>query len=313
MSFLSVISQKMLEIDIDKLTAGFLKTGGTILGTIILAYIAVKIGDAVIKRIFKPRERRLYFDERRLLTLKTLAKSVLRYATYFVIGFTILGQLADAAGTDLRGFLAGAGILGVALGFGAQSLVKDVITGFFILLENQYGIGEYITTESFSGFVEEIGLRVTKLRDWGGEYHVIPNGQITAVTNYSRGSMRATVEIGIAYEEDIDRAINVMTRVAENVRREMQDIIVEGPEVLGVVNFGPTEVVIRTIAKTKPMEQWRVERELRKRYKEAFDREGIEIPYRRRVIISQDPSQDDKNASADKQQREGAEGGDNLA
>ncbi|WP_418791223.1 mechanosensitive ion channel family protein [Phosphitispora sp. TUW77] len=262
------------------------KFAGTLIVTVVLAFMVIKIGDIIINRILKPREQKFYFDERRILTLRTLAKSILRYSVYFVVGFTIFGQIAQLTGTDLKGFLAGAGILGVALGFGAQSLVRDFITGFFILLENQYAVGEYITTGAFSGFVEEIELRVTKLRDWGGEYHVIPNGQITAVTNFSRYSMRAVVEIGIAYEEDIDRAIDVMKRVAVEIAREFEDIIVEEPEVLGVVAFGPSEMVLRTVAKTKPMEQWRVERELRKKFKEAFDREGIEIPYPRQVIIA---------------------------
>ncbi|MBU7007529.1 mechanosensitive ion channel family protein [Phosphitispora fastidiosa] len=263
-----------------------LKFGGTIAGTIILAFVLIKTGDMIINRILKPRDQKFYFDERRLLTLKTLAKSILRYAVYFIVGFTVLGQIAQLTGTDLKGFLAGAGILGVALGIGAQSLVRDVITGFFILLENQYVVGEYITTGGFSGFVEEIELRVTKLRDWGGEYHIIPNGQITAVTNFSRGNMRALVEIGIAYEEDIDKALDVMQKTAIELAGEFGDVIAEGPEVLGVVALGPSEVVIRTVAKTRPMEQWRVERELRKRFKEAFDREGIEIPYPRQVIIT---------------------------
>jgi len=283
---------KILENNISAHQGDMLKTGGTILGTLFVAFVAIKIGDIVIGKVFKPRDNKLYIDERRILTLKTLTKSILRYVTYFIVGFTILGQLAELAKTDLKGFLAGAGLLGVALGFGAQSLVKDIITGFFIILENQYAVGEYITTGSFSGFVEEIGLRVTRLRDWGGEYHIIPNGQISTVTNFSRGSMRAVVEVGIAYEEDVDRALGVMNSVAETVRRDMQNVIVEGPEVLGVVNFGPSEVIIRTIAKTKAMEQWVVERELRKRFKEAFDREGIEIPYPRRVVISQGPEPD---------------------
>lgn len=292
MDFLPEISQKLINYKPE-----LLNTGGTILGTFLLAYIGIKIGDFLIDRVFRPRAQNPYFDERRILTLKTLSKSIVRYATYFMVGFTIIGQLADLTGTDLKGFLAGAGILGVALGFGAQSLVKDVITGFFILLENQYAVGEYITTGTFSGFVEEVQLRVTKLRDWGGEYHIIPNGQITAVTNFSRGSMRAMVEVGIAYEEDIDKAVAVMNKVAGDVGRDFQDLIVEGPEVLGVVALGPSEVVIRTIAKTKPMEQWKVERELRKRYKEAFDREGIEIPYPRRVILTQGSDTEQKQDS----------------
>lgn len=262
-----------------------LQTGGKIIGILVMAYLGIKIGDAIINRIFKPREKTRYFNEKRILTLKTLVKSILRYATYFVVGFTILVQIAGSI-PDLKGFLAGAGIIGVALGFGAQSLVKDVITGFFILLENQYSVGDYITTGSFSGFVEEMELRVTKLRDWGGESHIIPNGQITAVTNFSRGNMRAMVDVAIAYEEDIDRAIAVMSIVVNNVRNELDGVIVEGPEVLGVVNLGPTEVIIRTVAKAKPMEQWGVERVLRKEFKEAFDREGIEIPYQHRIVIN---------------------------
>lgn len=275
--------------------AELFKAFTTIIGTLAIAYIGVKIGDALIDRIFKPRDQKLYFDERRVLTLRTLSKSILRYLVYFIVGFTVLGQLAEMAGTDLKGFLAGAGILGVALGFGAQSLVRDVITGFFILLENQYAVGEYISTGSFSGFVEEMGLRVTKLRDWSGEYHIIPNGQIQTVTNYSRGSMRALVEVGIAYEEDIDRAIMVMNRVAEEVGKEFKEVIVEGPEILGVVALGQNEVVIRTVAKTKPMEQWKIERELRKRYKEAFEREKIEIPYPRTVVISPEENSATRN------------------
>jgi len=116
--------------------------------------------------------------------------------------------------------------------------------------------------------------------------HIVPNGELAAVTNYSRGSMRAMVEIGIAYEEDINNALEVMKKVTREVAEEFKTVIVEGPEVLGVVNFGPSEVIIRTVAKTQPMEQWRVERELRKRFKEAFEKEGIEIPYPKRVMIS---------------------------
>ena len=261
-----------------------IQTGGIIVGIFVMAFVGIKIGDAIIDRILKPRDKTLYFDEKRVLTLRTLAKSILRYTTYFIVGFTILGQIGGIAG--LKGLLAGAGIIGLALGFGAQSLVKDVITGFFILLENQYSVGEYITTGNFSGFVEEMQLRITKLRDWGGEYHIIPNGQITAVTNFSRGNMRALVDVAIAYEEDIDRAMAVMRGVINTVKNEMGDIIVEGPDVIGIVNLGPSEVVIRTVAKTKAMEQWGVERVLRKEFKEAFDREDIEIPYQRRIVVN---------------------------
>ncbi len=253
-------------------------------GYLTMAFIGIKIGDFIINKIFQPREK-LYFDERRINTLRTLLRSVLRYGAYFILVFMILNNVTKG---DVKGFLAGAGIIGVALGFGAQSLVRDVITGFFILFENQYAVGEYVTigNSNLSGFVEEMELRVTKLRDWGGEVHFIPNGQVTTVTNFSRGSMRALVDISIAYEEDIEQAMTVMKTVAVELAADLKEVLVEGPEVLGVVALGPSEVVIRTIAKTKPMEQWAVERELRKRFKEAFDRAGIEIPYPKTVMIT---------------------------
>lgn len=247
---------------------------------LIAAFIGIKIGDYLINKIFRPRVK-IYLDERRINTLRTLLRSLLRYAVYFVLAFTVLDNIT---GGNIKGILAGAGIIGVALGFGAQSLVRDVITGFFILFENQYAVGEYVTIGSLSGFVEEMEIRVTKLRDWGGEVHIIPNGQVTTVTNYSRGSMRALVEISIAYEEDIDRALEVLRSSAVELAAEQKEVIVEGPDVLGVVALGSAEVVIRTVAKTKPMEQWAVEREMRKRFKEAFIREGIEMPYMKRPV-----------------------------
>lgn len=253
-----------------------------IAGYIIVALIVIKIGDLIINKIFRPREK-LYLDERRVNTLRTLLRSVLRYGTYFVLVFMIIDNVIGTG--NIKGFLAGAGIIGVALGFGAQSLVRDVITGFFILFENQYAVGEYVTIGNLSGFVEEMELRVTKLRDWGGEVHIIPNGQVTTVTNYSRGNMRALVEISIAYEADIDRALEVLKKTAAELAAEQKEVIVEGPEVLGVVALGPSEVVIRTVAKTRPMEQWAVEREMRKRFKEAFVREGIEMPYMKRTAL----------------------------
>lgn len=273
-----------MKIDLLKVAKHPLFTGHIlpIAGYIIAAFIAIKIGDFVIKKIFRPRET-LYFDERRVNTMRTLLRSVLRYAAYFIVAFMVLDNVTNG---NIKGFLAGAGIIGVALGFGAQSLVKDVITGFFILFENQYAVGEYITVGKLSGFVEGVELRVTKLRDWGGELHFIPNGQVTTVTNFSRGNMRATVEIGIAYEEDIGRAMEVMKSEAARLAEELKEVIVEGPEILGVVALSPAEVVIRAVAKTRPMEQWAVERQMRQRFKEAFERESIELPYPKRVIIT---------------------------
>ncbi len=247
---------------------------------LIIAKLGITFSGAIIDRMLIPVNQ-TYFDRNRAITLSSLLKSVIMYTVYFMAGISIL----DLFDVPLQGVLTGAGIVGLAVGFGAQNLVRDVITGFFIIFENHFTVGEYITTAGVSGIVEEVGLRATKIRDFGGQLHILPNGQITQVTNYNRGSMRAMVDVGIAYEEDIDLAVAVLEEVCREVNRDLAEIITEAPHVLGVQAFGPSELTIRIIAKTKPMEQWRVERELRKRIKEAFDRRGIEIPYPRQVFI----------------------------
>ncbi|AEG17030.1 MscS Mechanosensitive ion channel [Desulfofundulus kuznetsovii DSM 6115] len=257
-------------------------TGIKILLILVLAFIVMRLGDAAVERFFNNWNKLGPVDGRRAQTLRTLLKSGLRYTIYFIVMVTILNLF----GVRVEAILAGAGVVGLAVGFGAQNLVRDVITGFFLLLEDQFAVGDYITASGVSGTVEEMGLRVTRLRDFGGELHIIPNGQITQVTNHSRGNMRALVEVGVAYEENLDRVTAVLQQVCEQTARDMAGIIAEGPHVLGVVNFGQSDVVIRIIAYTKPMQQWYVERELRRRIKEAFDREGIEIPYPRRVVLS---------------------------
>lgn len=222
-----------------------------------------------------------YIDERRARTVSTLLRSVLRYAVDAVAIFTVMTEL----GFDIAPLLAGAGVAGLAIGFGAQNLVRDVITGFFIILEDQYAVGDYISTNGSEGVVEEIGVRTTKLRAPSGHLHIIPNGTIQEVTNHSRGTTRAMVDVGIAYEEDVDQVMEILRRVARETAAAMPDKIRQGPDVLGVVNFGPSEVVLRLMAQAAPMQHWEVERELRRRIKEAFDREGVEIPYSRQVLV----------------------------
>jgi small conductance mechanosensitive channel len=185
---------------------------------------------------------------------------------------------------DTTSILATAGIGGLAVGFGAQGLVKDVINGFFILFEDQYAVGDFVTIGDTTGTVEEIGLRITKIRSFKGDLTIIPNGQIQKVVNYTRGNMLAVVDVGIAYEMDIEKSIKVIEMVAREYAQENPDIV-EEPQVLGVMDLGESQITIRVIARSLPMKQWAVERELRKRIKEAFDRNGIEIPYPRRVVI----------------------------
>ena len=249
--------------------------------TLILVRVVLSLGYLIIARAFKVRVKpgKFAVDEKRANTLQTILKSVMSYIVYFIAAITIL----DALTVPIAAVLSAAGILGLAVGFGAQNLVKDVITGFFILFEDQFAVGEYIETEGVGGIVEDVGLRITKLRDWGGQLHIIPNGKITMVTNHNRGNMRALVEVGVTYEEDINKVLEVLNGVTAQMATEYQEVIAEGPKVQGIWKLGDSEVVIRIVARTKPMEQWGVEMELRRRIKEAFEREGIEAPYPRRI------------------------------
>lgn len=253
---------------------------------IALAWLALRIGGVAIQRLLTQREGRgIAMPEQRAKTLSGLLSSLLRYTVYFIAGVTILDELTGKIST----ILASAGIVGLAISFGSQSLVKDVITGFFIIFENQFAVGEYIQAAGVEGIVEEIGLRMTKLRDFNGELHYVPNGEIGKVTNHSRGTKRALVEIGVAYEEDLDRVLKVMADVCQQAARDLPDIV-EGPDVLGVVALGESEVTIRVVAMTRPLEKWKIERELLKRIKLAFDQAGIEIPYPRRIVLSSVPA-----------------------
>mgnify|MGYP000277031493 CR=1 FL=1 len=253
---------------------------------VLAGHIVIKTVNAVVERVIRRHWTDGHLDpkERRAQTLAAVLKSVMRYSIDFIAIVTVLRLFK----VDTTSILAGAGIVGLAVGFGAQNLVRDIITGFFIIFEDQFGVGDYITATGLSGTVEELGLRITRLRDFGGELHIIPNGIIDKVTNHSRGAMRALVDVSVAYEEDIDHVLQVLTGVSRKMAEERKEIIAEGPTPLGVINFGPSEVVIRIVAKARAMAQWEVERELRKRIKEAFDREGIEIPYARQVWISAD-------------------------
>lgn len=253
-----------------------------IVATLILAKLMIYFGSKVIERLFAAK-RGKYLNDSRIQTLSGLLKSILRYVVYFVTIMSILEIFVPHAAKTI---LAGAGIVGLAVGFGAQNLVRDVITGFFILLEDQFRVGEYVTLAGVTGTVEEMGLRVTRIRENGGQLHIIPNGLITQVANFNRGAMLAQVEVGISYEENVDRVTAVLKAMCQEFAAAYADDLVEGPEVLGVVRFGESDVVIRLNCKTKPMRQWAIERQLRKMVKETLDREGIEIPYPKRVLIS---------------------------
>ncbi len=253
-----------------------------ILLVVILWAVALKVGDTIISRAFRkpPAVARLGADDNRTRTLSSLLKSALRYVVSGIAVITIL----EVLGVDTKALLGGAAILGLAVGFAAQNLVRDIINGFFIIYERQYDIGDYITVAGVSGIVEEVGLRTTKLRDWSGDLHIVPNGLVDKTTNSSVRESRALVEISVAYGEDLERAIAVLQGACDQAAKEIATIV-EGPKVLGVSRFGDSGVTLSVWARTKPLEQWGVERELRLRLKEALDQAGIEIPFPHVVII----------------------------
>ena len=242
-------------------------------------FITNVVDKIIDKAISNKKLTKLYTNDKRINTVAGILKKTVKIILYF-IGSMIILEMFNINTTSI---LATAGIGGLAVGFGAQSLVKDLITGFFILSEDQYAIGDYVKIGDYEGIVEELGLRVTKLRDFTGDLHIIPNSSIQIVSNRTRGSMRAMVKVSVSYDENIDRVVKILEDVCLDIKKN-NTLIVEGPTILGVTDLGEYKVDITIIAKSQPMEQWAVEREIRKKVKEAFDKENIEIPYPKGII-----------------------------
>lgn len=249
----------------------------------LLARLGIRIVNAIINRSME-RRRKLKFgiDDKKANTLAAILKNVNKYVFYFIA----LVPSLELFGIKATSILATAGIGGLAIGFGAQGLVKDVLTGFFILFEDQFSVGDYVKIDEYEGIVEEMGLRVTKIRGFSGELYIIPNNKIEVVTNRVRGSMRALVEVSISYEEDIDRALKVLEDVSLEIKNT-EKAILEGPTVLGVSKLGEYDIVLMVVAKTEPMEQWRIERTIRKKIIEAFRKENIDIPYPKKIVMNE--------------------------
>ncbi|PLR80665.1 mechanosensitive ion channel family protein [Bacillus sp. V33-4] len=257
---------------------GFLK----ILAIILLTGVVIRIGRLAIRNIFKVRTRSpLRISERREATLMKLLENILSYVVYFIAFIMILSTLT----INITGILAGAGIAGLAIGFGAQNLVRDVITGFFIIFEDQFSVGDHVRVGQFEGTVEEIGLRTTKIKNWTGELHILPNGSITEVTNFSLHNSIAIVDVSIAYEGDIERAEKIISDLLETLPAKYEDLV-NPPELLGVHTLNASEVVLRVVAETLPMRHFGVARMLRKDIKICLDEHGMDVPYPRLVMYS---------------------------
>ncbi|MDP2859890.1 MAG: mechanosensitive ion channel [Bacillota bacterium] len=250
-------------------------TGGIvvrILLLMVLGNLVIRVGSAVINRVIAARKPGAP-GLPRVRTMAALLRSVLKYAVDFVVLVSVL-ELVDIKTSSV---LAGAGIVGLAVGFGAQNLVKDVIAGFFILLEDQFAVGDYVTIAGITGTVEEVGLRSTRVRGLGGETHVIPNGIIDRSANMSRGSTLAVVDVPVSADEQIGRVSQVLKDAIAGIGRS-ESAIKEGPELLGPVALSEKGVTLRITARTEALQHWAVERRIRTVVKEAFEHEGIRFP-----------------------------------
>jgi small conductance mechanosensitive channel len=222
----------------------------------------------------------------RAKTMGDLLKSIITGLLIAIFGTMILSEL----GVNIAPIIASAGIIGIALGFGAQSLVKDFLSGIFMIFEDQYGVGDVVDLGEATGTIEAVSLRVTRLRDLNGTVWYVPNGEVLRVGNMSQNWSRAVVDIKVDYHEDLGRVKRVLGDVAHDLWNddEFQGVVIEAPEVTGVELFDPDGVTLRVLLKTQPMEQWAIARALRERIKARFDHEGIEIAIPQQVVWRRD-------------------------
>ena len=274
----------------------WLRTSGPgILVILVVSLLLVRLLRAVSDRIprLMPAEEGPAITERekRARTVASLVRTVGTSLVLLIAGMMLFREI----GLDITPLLAGAGVAGLAIGLGAQSLIRDVFAGTFILLEDQFHVGDVIRAAGVSGQVEKITLRMTIVRDLHGVVHFIPNGEIKVASNLTKEWSQAVLEIGVSYEEDVDRVIRVLTEIGQGLADDetFGKLVLESPQVLGVEALADSQVTIRILAKTLPLKQWDVARELRRRIKARFDREGIQIPYPHRVVITRPASSTD--------------------
>ncbi len=256
------------------------KAGLRIVLILFIALVLMKLSKKLIIYLKSYLSLQAIENSEEIKRIDTLARVIKYVATLIIVlisGVEILHEL----GISIAPILAAAGIVGVAVGFGAQHLIKDYFTGFFILLENQIRQGDVVEAADKSGLVEEVTLRYIKMRDYSGNVHYVPNGIIGAVTNMSRGFAQAVIDVSVAYKEDVATVMQVMTEVGQQLRNQedFKHKILGDMEMAGVENLADSSVVIRCRFKVLPLEQWGVRREYLKNIKQAFDAQGIEIPF----------------------------------
>ncbi len=282
----------MTGISMEMITPWLLSTGVSVLRIVLIligGYIASRLLRAGLSRL----EATLITTGEKTETVPGATKKrvstlvgMLRTIALVLLWAIVLIIALDQIGLDVTPILAGAGIIGLAVGFGAQNIVRDLISGFFMVLENQVRVGDVAIVNGTGGLVEAITFRTIVLRDLAGVVHVFPNGTINTLSNMTKVWSGYVLDMGVAYKEDTDHVAEVMRRVAEGMREDpdWRDRILEPIEILGVDDFADSAVIVKARLKTQPIQQWNVGREYRRRLKKAFDAEGIEIPFPHRSI-----------------------------
>ncbi|HWR41139.1 MAG TPA: mechanosensitive ion channel family protein [Patescibacteria group bacterium] len=238
------------------------------------AFLALRGLRLLISQIIAPLTAGKALAGKRAMTLGTLLQSLIRYTVYAVVVMMLLKELQ----IDTTSIIAGAGFLGLAVGVGAQSLIKDMVTGFFIIFEDQFGVGDYIACGEMSGTVVDIGFRVTRLRDANGVLHIIPNGAILKVSNYTRGHMQAVVDVAVPVSSEFEQIMLLLEQHCRELDIELEDQLAGSIKVLGVVAMNTTVVTIRLLADTPPLAQFGVERAIRRKIIVALSAAGILPP-----------------------------------
>jgi moderate conductance mechanosensitive channel len=269
-----------IQIDIARIVSIILLIGGTVIALQLLSIAVRGLSRRVLQREREPARELA----QKAKTLSQVAETTGRIVIVTIAALTLLALFEQ----NITPLLASAGIAGIAIGFGAQNLIKDWLGGFFILFENQYSVDDVIKVGSYSGMVEKMDLRKTVLRSVDGSVVVIPNGEIRIVTNLTKEWSRVVMDVGVSYDDDVDRATEALRIAGEELLADEKvgKLIVEPPEVLGVEALGDYQVVIRMFVKTVPLQQWTVARALRARIKKVFEREGVRIPYPHSVNIT---------------------------
>ena len=284
-------SKKLIDEFVVDAQKWLLTTGFQLTIILLIMAVALKSTSSFSNRLLKLFTKNKEGTElkKRAETLSSVIKYILIVLIVGIAGTMILKEL----GIDIGPILAGAGVVGLAVGFGAQNLVKDVISGFFILLEDQIRVGDVVQIADKSGVVERVTLRMVVLRDLSCNVHYIPSGEITVVTNMTKSFSAYVFDVGVAYREDVDEVIEIMKEIDEGLRKDadFKNVILEPLEVFGLDKFGDSAIIVRARTKTKPIEQWRVGREFNLRLKKRFDEAGIEIPFPHMTVY---PGEDKK-------------------